>query len=413
MGLIRIWLARRTRGTRLAVAATAVAVLSVSGYRVYRVAAAASHFRAAETAAAGDDLRSARRHLTACLAVWPEDGEVNFQMARAARRDGDYATAARFLERAAALGWEADAIRMERILLAAQTGDFRRTEGQILRWAQLGTNEQSLFLEVLIPAYLVRHDLQQTLDLLTAWTEREPHNVRALLWLVEACDRLQLPEQAMNAARAAAAAAPDRADVRTKCGQILIEFNQMVEARPHYERAVALAPADRAARLGLARCLHSTGESAAAARLLDELLAERPEDPDVLVVRGIVALQADRPAEAVPYLKRALEQAPSDLDALYTLALALKALGKPDESRIYRDRHEAASKDLSELTATTKAIAKDPRNPDLRYKAGMILLRNGHTEGGVRWIESALAENPAHEPSRKALAAVSSASAGQ
>ena len=94
MGLIRTWLARRTPGTRLAVAATAVAVLAVSGYRAYCVVVAASHFRAAETAAAGDDLRSARRHLTACLAVWPEDGEVNFQMARAALRDGEYGTAA-------------------------------------------------------------------------------------------------------------------------------------------------------------------------------------------------------------------------------------------------------------------------------------------------------------------------------
>src|SRR5205807_1997642 len=92
-------------------------------------------------------------------------------------------------------------------------------------------------LEVLIPGYLLRHDLAQALDLLTAWTEREPRNVRALLWLVEVCQRLQLPERAMNAARSAAVAAPDRADVRTKCGLILIEFNQMVEARPHLERA--------------------------------------------------------------------------------------------------------------------------------------------------------------------------------
>jgi len=43
----------------------------------------------------------------------------------------------------------------------------------------------------------------------------------------------------------------------------------------------------------------------------------------------------------------------------------------------------------------------------------MILLRNGHTEGGVRWIQSALAENPAHEPSRKALAALRPGSAGR
>lgn len=406
MSVFRTWLSRRSRGERLAVAAVAAAVLAYSGYRAYRAWDAASHFRAARDAAAHDDLPAARRHLTACLAEWPDDGEVNFLMARAARRDGDYATAARFLSRATALGWAPEAIEMERVLLAAQTGDFRNREGRILSWAQLESQERPLFLEVLVPNYLLRHDLQQALELLVPWTEREPNNVRALMWLVEACERLDLPVRAMNAARAAAAAAPDRADVRARCGLLLMEYNQVAEARPHLERAVELAPRDRAARLGLARCLHTLGESPAAARILDELLAERPNDPDVLGVRGMVALQSGRPAEAVDDLKRVLDRAPSDLDALHNLASALTALGRTDEAKAYLDRFEAAKKDLAELTATTKAIARDPRNADLRYKAGMILLRNGHTEGGVRWLQSALAENPAHLPSRKALAEV-------
>jgi tetratricopeptide (TPR) repeat protein len=413
MGLIRTWVASRTRGTRLAVAAAAAAVLAFSGYRASCAGVAAWHYRAAQAAAAQDDQPAARRHLTACLAEWPADGEVNFLMARAARRDGDYATAKRFLSRAQALGWEAGAIEMERTLLAAQTGDFRRNESRILAWARLGTEEQALFLEVLIPNYLLRHDLTQALGLLTRWTEREPHNVRALMWLLDACERLQLIDRATDAARAAAAAAPDRADVRARCGLLLLEYNQVLEARPHLERAVELDPADRTARLGLARCLHALGETSAAVRLLDDLLATRPDDPDVLGVRGRVALQSDRPAEAVQYLKRALDRAPSEMEVLNNLGVALNALGQKEEAKTYLDRFEAAKMDLAELTRTTKAVAEDPRNPDLRYKAGMILLRNGHTEGGVRWIQSALAEDPAHEPSRKALAGVRSGPPGR
>jgi tetratricopeptide (TPR) repeat protein len=413
MGMIRTWVAGRTRGTRLVVAATAIAALALCGYRAYRAADAAGHYRAAQAAAAQDDQAAARGQLTACLAEWPDDGEINFQMARAARRDGDYATARRFLTRAAALGWEPGAIEMEKTLLAAQTGEFHRTEDRILSWARLGTDEQDLFLEVLIPNYLLRHDLAKALDLLTAWTEREPRNVRALMWLVDACERLQLIDRATDAARAAVAAAPDRADVRARCGLLLLEFNQVVEARPHLERAVELDPQVRAARLGLARCLHALGETPSAVRLLDDLLATRSDDPEVLAVRGRVALQANRPSEAVRYLKRALERAPSETEVLNNLAIALNALGQKEEAKTYLDRFEAARKDLDELTRTTKAVAKDPRNPDLRYRAGMLLLRNGHTEGGVRWIQSALAENPAHEPSRKALAAVRSSPPGR
>ena len=128
------------------------------------------------------------------------------------------------------------------------------------------------------------------------------------------------------------------------------------------------------------------------------------DDPAVLGFRGTVAVQAGDPAAAVQYLTRAVEKAPSDLEILYNLAAALDQAGRPEEAKKYRDRRAAAEKDLNDLSAITRAIAKDPRNADLRYQAGVILLRNGHPDGGVRWLQSALAENPAHEPSRKALA---------
>lgn len=404
MGMIRTWLVSRTRGTRVAVVAVAAAGAAVGGYQIYKAAAAGSHYRAAVAAADRGDQPAARRHLTVCLEEWPDSGEVNFLMARAARRDGDFAAATKFLKRAEAAGWAADAIEMERTLLRGQTGDFRRVEGQILRWAQLETPEQDLFLEVLVPNYLLRHDLDRAYDLLTAWTARDPGNVRAQMWLVEVCERLRMVDRAAEAAKAAAAAAPDRADVRAKCGQLLLEFHKAGEARPHLERAVELAPADPAARLGLARCLHELGDAPAATRLLDDLLATSPDDPAVLAVRGMVALQAGRADEAVRFSQRVLARIPSDLDALNTLAQAMTQLGRTDEAKQYRDRLAAAQKDLDELGEVTRAVARAPRDPEPRYRAGVILLRNGMRDGGVRWLESALAEDPGYEPARKALA---------
>jgi tetratricopeptide (TPR) repeat protein len=404
MKSLRAWLANQTWATPKTLTAIAVVALAFSLFRVYASLSAGWHRRAAQAAAIQGVIPLAHRHLTHCLKEWPNDPEVNFDMARLLRRDGEYVSSGRFLTRAAALGWEPDAIKMEKTLLAAQTGDFRSSESTILRWARLGTDEQYLFLEVLIPQYLLRHDLDLALELLTSWTKKEPRNVRALLWLVEVCERLQLPTQALEAVAAAAEVAPDRADVRAKCGLLLLEYNRVVEARPHLERAVELDPSDRMARLGLARCRHSLGDSPAAVRLLDDMLADRPTDPEALGVRGWVALQSNHLTEAVQCLKQALEQTPFDLEALNNMAAAWNALGQPNDAKIYLDRFEAAKRDLAELQETTKAVAKEPRNPNLRYKAGTILLRNGQTEGGIRWLESALAENPAHEPSRKALA---------
>jgi tetratricopeptide (TPR) repeat protein len=405
MGALQSWLTGRSRGVRLAVAAGAVAAVAAGGYRVYRQAAAGVHFREATAAAARDDQPAARRHLAACLDEWPDSGEVLFLAARAARRDGDYPAAARFLKRCEAAGWAADAVEMERTLLAAQTGDFRRTEARILGWAKLNTDDQPLFLEVLVPEYLRRHDLEAAADMLAGWIAREPGNARALAWQAEACGRLGLLERAVDAAQAAARAAPDRADVQTTCGQLLVDRNRAAEARPHFERALAVSPGDPVATLGLARCLHLLGDAPGAVRLLDGLLAANPNDVAVLNVRGMVALQSGQPADAVRFFRRAEERSPADLDALNGLAQATNLLGRADEAKRYRERYEAGERDLKELTEITRAVAHDPRNPDLRFKAGELLLRNGFTDGGVRWLQSALAENPAHEPSRKALAA--------
>ena len=174
MKSIQKWLAKQTRANPKTLTAIAMVALAFSLFRVYTSLSAGWHHRAAQAAAIQGDIPLAHRHLTNCLKVWPDNPEVNFDMARLLRRDGEYASAGRFLTRAAALGWEPDAIKMEKTLLAAQTGGFRSSENTILRWAQLGTDEQYLFLEVLIPQYLLRHDLDLALELLTTWTEKEP-----------------------------------------------------------------------------------------------------------------------------------------------------------------------------------------------------------------------------------------------
>ena len=58
---------------------------------------------------------------------------------------------------------------------------------------------------------------------------------------------------------------------------------------------------------------------------------------------------------------------------------------------------------LLELKEVTKRVAGEPRNPDLRHRAGELMLRNGHEWEGVRWVRSALAVDPNHAPSRKTL----------
>ena len=137
----------------------------------------------------------------------------------------------------------------------------------------------------------------------------------------------------------------------------MLDAIRIPSTRSHLERVLALAPGDRACRLGLARSLHALGETPAAVRLLDELLAKRPDDPDALRMRGMVALQSGRAAEAAPDLKRALERAPSDLETLI-VDLLTKDGGRPSHGRGQDQPKQQSPSGGCELDPSTKALCQ-------------------------------------------------------
>ena len=49
-------------------------------------------------------------------------------------------------------------------------------------------------------------------------------------------------------------------------------------------------------------------------------------------------------------------------------------------------------------------MASRPDDPALHCELGELLLRSGHREEGLRWLHSALRQDPQFEPARKALA---------
>ena len=52
--------------------------------------------------------------------------------------------------------------------------------------------------------------------------------------------------------------------------------------------------------------------------------------------------------------------------------------------------------DLDRLDELTRQISIAPHNADLRFEAGQIMLRNGQETEGLRWLASALQEDPSH-----------------
>lgn len=90
------------------------------------------------------------------------------------------------------------------------------------------------------------------------------------------------------------------------------------------------------------RSLIDRGRLDDARRELDTLAGEKPEEAGVERLRGIVAYENNRLAEADASFARALTQDPTDLEAMQLRGVTLYRLGKPDEAIPLLEKAHAA-----------------------------------------------------------------------
>jgi thioredoxin-like negative regulator of GroEL len=86
------------------------------------------------------------------------------------------------------------------------------------------------------------------------------------------------------------------------------------------------------------------------------------------------------------------------------LTLALRAQGKQAEADRLTPRLEALRKDLARLNELVRAVAHNPDDARPRHEAGVVALRMGRADEGVRWLQGALRTRGDHRPTHAALA---------
>ncbi len=118
-------------------------------------------------------------------------------------------------------------------------------------------------------------------------------------------------------------------------------------AVPQFRTAIAAGMPTADAHLGLAGCLVGLQRLAEATRVLEDAAEVEPGNPVVMANQGLVRSDGGRPAEAVPFFRRALALDPDLHQARFGLAIALARSG---------DR-EGASREASELLSRLPAIA--------------------------------------------------------
>ena len=143
-------------------------------------------------------------------------------------------------------------------------------------------------------------------------------------------------------------------------------------------------------RLDYARFLDVAGRTAEAAVELEAMLAESPDDPEALAGAGRLAAAQKDYARAVPLLRRAVEQRPSDTDLMGSLAMAT------EDSGDYR----AAALAYGEI------VLRAPGNHIARSRLAEMLVKSGRTDQALKTLQEGVAREPEAADLRRALGSV-------
>jgi len=199
------------------------------------------------------------------------------------------------------------------------------------------------------------------------------------------------------------------------------KLGRVREALGLYQAAVDSAPQNIEARQGLARLLISAGGPELALKVIDPGLAQHPDEPTLLALRGAAYVLLKKPTEAVADVEHALRVAPGNEEAIEVRArlyqesgdlLAATALvssavqRSPGSTPLHEvlaslyaaaDRPEQAEQQLQEL------IRLAPKDARYRYQLADFYLRAHKPDATQQVLEAATQALPGNDQMKLAL----------
>jgi Tfp pilus assembly protein PilF len=377
----------------------ALVVLGIGGH-----AWAEWEYRTAQAAIARRDFAQAQKCLERCSKVWFLGSKTQLLAARAARRAGNYDEAAKHLRECQALGGSDQDIDLEFKLLRAQQGDLKSVEQALWSLVQENHPESVSILEVLTPAYLQSFQLNSTEECISRWLEHEPDSLEAWQYRAQVYARLQIGSKLLTSYSRLVELDPANDDFRLQLAGQLAQAREPQKALEQYQYLRPRLGDTPQILCGMAGCLTALNQPDEARRLLEEVLAREPHNALALAERGRLAMEFESPSEAEKLLRQALAENPTEHDVLYNLFQCLLRQGKNTEAAEVQAKFKAVESDLVQLREAMLQVTVTPHDPEPRYKAGSILLKNGKIKEGLRWLGSALVEDPRHKATHRALA---------
>jgi tetratricopeptide (TPR) repeat protein len=372
------------------------------GYITWQTHAARQALAGGQSAQAAALLRKAER-------LRPNRAETLFLLGRALRRSGELEAAASYLERAQKEGWPENEVRLQKQLLLTQTGAFSQAGDFLSEVLRKGVDDDTAeeIYEARAKGFYSTFRLPDALLCIEFWLKWRPHTRQARMWRAEIQERTDHWNEAVQDYRAILEHDPQDVEARLRLANALLPLNGIRDALTEYEKCLADRPDDTAAVLGRLKCLRRLGELADVGNRLAALL-DRDLTPqqrgDVLKELGELALYRQEYEKAIDYLTRARQADPTSSQVHHPLSIAYSRLGMTDLAEAEKRRGEQLFEHTTQLAEITNRVVKNPRDPELRYQAGMLFIGQGLKKEGAAWLMTALECDPGHRKSHAELA---------
>jgi tetratricopeptide (TPR) repeat protein len=358
----------------------------------------------AERALRKGDLIEARVLLARCLDSWPQDAKVLCLAARLERVEGRHDDAEDLLARCVKYNGAGGLSALEAALLRAQRGDLT-DEALLLKAAVPGNPESPWIFEALARAHLTALRFNPALKRMQQWLEVQPECVRALELEARLYEHTRRSEKAIENYERVLEIQPGRWQSRVLLADLLLQNVDLDKAAQH----LAILEREHADEADVRRVLGQRellrGELERARTWFEQALAARPDSYEILLQRGRLELQANRPDEAEKFLLRALQVKPTSVAAHAALASCCNLKGKKAESDRHLQQVLAIQKHTDRINEILiEKLPVRPRDPDLHAEVGKRFLALGEERRGVEWLRRALLIDPNHQAALSDLA---------
>jgi len=365
--------------------------------------------RIARSALQQGDVDSALEVLQRAEQFQPERAELLYLLGRSYRRAGQIEQVLDYVDRAARRGWPEEELRHQRYLTLVQIGRFQEAESYLKEILRTGCSDELAeeVYEAQAKGYLKTFRLSDAVLCLNHWIEWRPNSVQPRVWLADVWERCDRWQAAREEYQAILQIHPEHHETRRRLAVNLLKLNKVRSALKEFETCLEENANDVEALIGVAGCQRRLANVNEADRRFHELLRyslTADQRAQVLVELGQMAIDAKDLPGAIELLTRAREIDPEHALAHSSLATAYLRTGDVEQAVKHREQGEIIRKRFARLTEITHQLSSVPGDADLRWEAGMILMKQGLNEEGAAWMATALTFDPQHNKTHQSLA---------